>query len=165
VLPRRYNCSLSYFAGIRSVTNPNPQFAFRDPCASNLTPFVATQTFHTKLPSSLFEHNISQRQFSFHFFEMMMEAMNDNDIVVLPKQVDNGEPSQVCYQQELATGDSNLDSDPVDVIIHMASRLEKLFRCGPCDAYVRKQVEFERSSPDGILPMEMQMYQAFLSDD
>lgn len=88
--------------------------------------------------------------------------MSDDDI--LEPKVNGGETDQVWNQQQgLATGDS--DSDPLDVIIHVASRFEKLLRCGTCDTYVRKQVEFERSSPDGILPMEMQMYQAFLSDD
>lgn len=102
---------------------------------------------------------------------MMMEALNEDGILVVNKtygaspKVADGEVDQVWNQQGHANGDTDMDSDSLDLIIRVASKLEKLFRCGTCDAYVLKQVEFERSSPDGILPMEMQMYQAFLSDD
>ena len=133
-----------------------------------LTPFLPHK-FHTKPPRSLHEHSTTEHLF--FLFEMMMEALNEDGILVVNKtygaspKVADGEVDQVWNQQGHANGDTDMDSDSLDLIIRVASKLEKLFRCGTCDAYVLKQVEFERSSPDGILPMEMQMYQAFLSDD
>lgn len=110
----------------------------------------------------------------------MMEPMNDedDDIFLVNNMIydvmPNGDSSDqvwnsCCTQQKQGSSDSdnnnNNGGDTLDIIIHVASRLEKLFRCGTCDAYVRKQVEFERTSPDGVLPVEMQMYQTFLWED
>ena len=102
-----------------------------------------------------------------------MEPMNDEDdtlLLVNNKIYDaelNGDGSDQVWNSNQNDHDNSGSSngDPLDIIIHVASRLEKLFRCGTYNAYVKKQVEFERSSPDGILPMEMQMYHTFLWEE
>jgi hypothetical protein len=53
----------------------------------------------------------------------------------------------------------------VDRIIRISSTLQNLFNCGPCNGYLIKQMEFERNSQDSALPMEMKVYQTFLSDE
>jgi hypothetical protein len=66
-------------------------------------------------------------------------------------------------KKSLHFGDGSLTA----AMTRMAFSLERaLWNCGPCHNYQRKQVEFEElDKPDTMLPLDVQLYQHYFSDD
>jgi hypothetical protein len=113
---------------------------------------VTTSPSHTEIGSIDFDPNIPKQNF---------------DIIDKDYQDDYEENDSVSQTSSTKNSLPFRDGTLVAAVTRMAISFEQvLWRCGPCHNYQRKQVEFEeQTKQESTLPLDVQLYQHYFSDD